>query len=482
VATSTINRNSDPAGYDQPYSILPTLAPGQVSVTVQFYADLNGQGTLVGSAFTPGTLTNSGALVDSHGNPLDILTMGTVARVVIPAGQTVPLGSPTQLTFSALDSFDHVLAVSPGSALWSAFLSGSAVTSSGVATGILLGSSQVWVEVDGASIQGYVTVVASGNYFALNQTVQDLVYNPVDGNLYASVPETASHNPNCIVAIDPTTGLITKSVFVGSEPSALALTPDGSTLYVGLDGSNSVRTVSLPSLTPGSSFTLGSGTSGLFHASNLAVMPGSPNTVVAALRSPTDSSATSLVVFGSGIPRTNSITDPTLASDSIAFGTSSSTLFGSGEFGGMVYTINANGIQHVSSLPGVGGNETLQKVASDIFASNGAVLDATSGSLLGTFPTGFSSTWEATNSQATQAYLVTRFGPSSMQLQVTNPATFTSLGTVGLPLSTNETLNAAASIGTSTLALAIGVQDSEGMVVIVKDALQGLSTPSAIKR
>ena len=45
--------------------------------------------------------------------------------------------------------------------------------------------------------------------------------------------------------IDPLSGTITASVFVGSEPGNIALSDDGRYLYVGLNGANAVRRVAI---------------------------------------------------------------------------------------------------------------------------------------------------------------------------------------------------------------------------------------------
>jgi len=52
---------------------------------------------------------------------------------------------------------------------------------------------------------------------------------------------SVGNNGNSLQAIDPTTGLVTSSTFVGSEPNKLAISDDGHSLYVSLDGPLAVR-------------------------------------------------------------------------------------------------------------------------------------------------------------------------------------------------------------------------------------------------
>jgi PKD repeat protein len=110
-------------------------------------------------------------------------------------------------------------------------------------------------------------------------TANDIVYDKNGQKLYASVSGSAANYPNSVVEIDVATAMVVRSTWVGSEPNVLALSDDGSYLYVGLDGSNSVRRVALSSLTAGLEFSVASPTSPTTRAIDLAVMPGSPRTL-----------------------------------------------------------------------------------------------------------------------------------------------------------------------------------------------------------
>jgi hypothetical protein len=122
-------------------------------------------------------------------------------------------------------------------------------------------------------------------------TVNDLVYDPEAGLLYASVPSVVPGFPlpvqrpvaNSLISIDPRTGRLGVAVFVGSDPNRLALSDDGSTLYVGLDGAYAVRRVSRPSLEPGLQFPLGNSI-GPHRAEDIAVQPGHPEVVAVSER------------------------------------------------------------------------------------------------------------------------------------------------------------------------------------------------------
>jgi hypothetical protein len=73
----------------------------------------------------------------------------------------------------------------------------------------------------------------------------DIIYEPTSGHIYASVPDDSGDYENSIVAIDIATGEIIESIAVGLNPGKLALSDDGSFLYVGLNGTGSIRRVNL---------------------------------------------------------------------------------------------------------------------------------------------------------------------------------------------------------------------------------------------
>jgi hypothetical protein len=93
--------------------------------------------------------------------------------------------------------------------------------------------------------------------FALNGTVikvalihNDLVFDRTRNVYYASVPGAVATNGNSIATLNAATGTVSfASNSVGSEPSALAISTDGSALYVGLNGSGDVVKLRLPDMT-----------------------------------------------------------------------------------------------------------------------------------------------------------------------------------------------------------------------------------------
>src|SRR5437867_10859095 len=84
-------------------------------------------------------------------------------------------------------------------------------------------------------------VVLADDIRVVQLITNDIVYDPVSRSIYASVPSRAGSIGNSITQVNPVTGAIGPSVFVGSEPSKLIKSDNSQYLYVGLDGAGAVR-------------------------------------------------------------------------------------------------------------------------------------------------------------------------------------------------------------------------------------------------
>jgi uncharacterized repeat protein (TIGR01451 family) len=217
----------------------------------------------------------------------------------------------------------------------------------------------------------------------------EAVYNPVNGLLYLSIPSSAGAPlGNSVVSVDPATGAISQPIFVGSEPNQLAISTDGKTLFVGLDGAGAVRQVDLPSRTAGVQFSLGGG-SGIYdppsRALALAVIPGSSTSVAVSANSGITQSG-GIRIFDNGVARANIagigfvsgvgslVADPAKA---ILYGAT----FGTYD----TFTYDSTGVTAGISTSLASGASQLQIDNGRAYLNSGQVLDAGTGSLLGTF-------------------------------------------------------------------------------------------------
>ncbi|MBN9688720.1 MAG: DUF11 domain-containing protein [Verrucomicrobia bacterium] len=110
---------------------------------------------------------------------------------------------------------------------------------------------------------------------ALDLEVTDLVLHPGWGRLLAVVAALDATHPNELVVVNPNTGEIERSLSVAADPSALALSDDGTVLWVGSYGEGRVQRVDLTSFSISASFSLDS-----HWPVQLAARPGRNDSVV----------------------------------------------------------------------------------------------------------------------------------------------------------------------------------------------------------
>src|ERR1035441_4586607 len=71
-------------------------------------------------------------------------------------------------------------------------------------------------------------------FYSLTQTASDVTWHQASQTLLASVPATGGTYSNCLVAIDPGTGLVTNAYPVGPDPRKIEISPTGNYLYISL--------------------------------------------------------------------------------------------------------------------------------------------------------------------------------------------------------------------------------------------------------
>src|SRR6185369_1892804 len=242
-------------------------------------------------------------------------------------------------------------------------------------------------------------------------TTNDVVYDPVDGKLYVSVPSSAGSSGNSVRQIDPSTFVVGDPVLVGSEPNKLALSKDGSSLYVGLDGAFAVRRFDTTSQTPGQQFSTRFNSTSRFKISDMVVSPDDPNIVAIARNyvgiSPPEAG---VAIFTGGAQLPNTGPDHSEGCDFLAFSAVGSTLYGTNQFGEglQIMSINGSGVSAVNTfnLP-VGGS--IKFGGTKLFTSIGQEIDTSTNTLLGTFPSVASAAFVPDESVGRSYYLVKDF-------------------------------------------------------------------------
>ena len=260
----------------------------------------------------------------------------------------------------------------------------------------------------------------------------DLIYDPTRQTIYASVPSVAGAAGNTVTAIDPVTGALGASTFVGSEPNRVALTDDAQYLYVGLDGAGAVRRFNLTDNTAGLQFSLGTSQyDGPYFARDLATLAGQPEQVAVARGQGYYS--LSVAVYDGGVQRTTTAG----GGDALESSAQPSTLYNSGSYQDyQKLSVNASGVSVSGAIYGGGTTGDFSVAGETIYSRYGKVIDPLTGTLKGTFPgvTGYS--WGplvAPDPDHGRVFFLTSNGNGGATLRAYDIDTFLPVGTLDIP-------------------------------------------------
>lgn len=168
VLTQSFNRRDEPSAYSEPITTNDEVeADKEYQFTATFHADANGAGTIVGVGSASATINE-----DGNGVPI-ISTDGTVKSVQILASQLITLPNSADLLFEAKNADGQVLALSPGSGLWTLKEGTDVVTltKDGKATGLKQGTAVATVSVDGIESNPMTISVADPNAIKPEETL-----------------------------------------------------------------------------------------------------------------------------------------------------------------------------------------------------------------------------------------------------------------------------------------------------------------------
>jgi len=388
-------------------------------------ADLTSTGTGSVTVNTPGAIpaTSNAVSVSITNPPAPTLT------AISPSGGPINTASAVTLTGTGFTA-NTTVAIN-GVTIPSTFVSSTGITANFPASALALpGNQSVTVTTPApgggtGAAQDYTTYVSIPN--------NDIVYNPGDGLIYASVPASAAGaTGNAVVGIDPNTGTITRTIQVGTNPNKLALSTDGTQLFVGIDGAGAVAQVNLAQGTIVNQFALGGG-SGVYNppytALCLAPVPGLPNSVAVATNGQYNNG--SVTIFDSGVERTGSTVS--VGNGPLSFGSSASTLYlGSSYLEAL--TVGATGITSETQLASTSGIVSwMQYDNGTLYLSDGQVFNATSGALDGTFytaPSTQASGPVVSDSTLGKAFMAVSSYSSSGAVYVYDETSFNLLGSI----------------------------------------------------
>jgi hypothetical protein len=221
---------------------------------------------------------------------------------------------------------------------------------------------------------------SSGRSFAvsvINQTANDLLFDPLRRVFLISVPGAVGAHGNTISALD-LSGNVISTEFAGSEPNVLALSGDSQFVYAGIDGGAQVKRFTLPAFTFDTAYSLGTSLfSGPLTALDLQVAPGASHT--SAVVSSGFNPAGNVTIFDDATPRTNSPTN----GNSLQWGANASSLFSSQTFGSdlLSMVVDVTGAIQIHDFPSflTGRRIHFDQATGRIYSDGGAVLDSVTG-------------------------------------------------------------------------------------------------------
>lgn len=104
-----------------------------------------------------------------------------------------------------------------------------------------------------------------------------LIYDAKRKKIYATVGDTGpGDRVNCVTIVDPLTGKIGPSVYVGSSPGTMCLSDNNEYLFVSVRNGGDIRRIRLSSFTQDETYAMGDR-----HVSDILPVPGLPNAFIA---------------------------------------------------------------------------------------------------------------------------------------------------------------------------------------------------------
>ncbi|WP_294822839.1 T9SS type A sorting domain-containing protein [uncultured Flavobacterium sp.] len=217
-------------------------------------------------------------------------------------------------------------------------------------------------------------------------TTNAIVYDAATNRIYATIPSGNGSNGNSIGVINPQTHTLENTVFVGSDPTVMAITDNGQYIYTGFANSAAIRKFDVASLTTGALYPLGSDPfHGPYYAADIEAVPGQPDAVAVSRKYLTTMPEfAGVAIYDNGVMRPNVATRTNSDINNRIEFQSSGIMFGynheSTGFDFNIFSVNANGLTRVANygnLPGNSFSFYLDFITNGnfVYFSEGTVLD-----------------------------------------------------------------------------------------------------------
>ena len=338
-------------------------------------------------------------------------------------------------------------------------------------------SAWVTFPVDSAQKEGLIFVTNSTNATdsirRISLTTNDIVYNPTDQTLYASLPGRVGNIGNSLTQINPRTGEIGSSTYIGSEPTKLALAADKQTIYAYLAGAYTIRKFDTAAQSPGQQFSIIEQ-----NPYDLVTSPKNPNFLAVAR-----GTNLRIGIFINGVEQPQAFPHLVRDFENLAFSASDSILYGTSPHRGLTsLTINETGSVISSETSNLATSAKIKFDNGLIFTSGGEVINADTKTLLGTFPGAGNYTFSqhfVPDTAVGRAYYVVRDNDSgNLKINAYDINTFALIGSLIIP---NSPEGAQSFVRWGANGLALGTW--EGPVYLIQTSLipssEPIPTPSA---
>lgn len=208
----------------------------------------------------------------------------------------------------------------------------------------------------------------------------DILYVSTEDRIYVTTLDDGEINGNSLCVINPYFATIEECYYIGYSPNDLAISDDGSYMYIGLEDSTAIARFNMSTKEVDMIFSVDDSVSipGIF-ADDILVLPDEPNSVVVARKDGWDN-IKEIAIYDSGVQR------PELSSSAranyLTFVESNGKLFGTknsiSPFKLFEFFINTNGVTGddgiVDLAPGIGNK--IESKDNYIYDETGNVIDA----------------------------------------------------------------------------------------------------------
>jgi YVTN family beta-propeller protein len=274
---------------------------------------------------------------------------------------------------------------------------------------------------------------------SLNLVTSDLLWDAGRGAIYASVPAaaTGSIHANKVVAIDPATLQVIRSVSTGQDPGQLAITSGGEYLYVALNGNGTVAKIDLATMSVASTFAVGTNPSyGTLFVSDMCTVAGQPDVVVISqYRKNVSPKHDGVAAYDNGVMRPVETQDHT-GSDIIEPSADPTIFFGfntgSSEFGFRTLKLGPTGMTQLEVKRDLftGYSADMRSAGDMVYSTGGSVVDGPKLKRTGSFGT---SGPVFPDGSANRVYFLEGQSSSPLKLAAFDPVTFALIGRQSLP-------------------------------------------------